>query len=137
MNKGYNEYFAVIAAILLAAVLASGCSTPAQTGNLRDQDSAPISYVTPTSASTQTPAQSYYQCMNVLTQYGLQQQCYQVSNANTNSYAQYTYSKLGFAKSVSEESKQVAYAAYLSAIDKSAAADMKAQYDALIARYSN
>ena len=143
MKNGYNDYFAVLVAVLIAAVLSTGCSTPAQTGNLRDLSSETVSYATPASANSgafgsisQTPAQSYYQCMNVLTQYGLQQQCFQVSNASTNSYAQYNYSKAGFAKGISEETRQSAYAAYLSAIDRSAAADMKAQFDALVARYS-
>lgn len=131
MNKRHNEYLVVLIALILAAVLASGCSTPAQTGNL--YDGAPP---TTTSYDTSSTAQSYYQCVNVLTQYGVQQQCYQVSNPYAASYSQYTYSKAGFAKGLGEETKAQAYAAYLSSLDAQAASDLKAQYDALIAAYS-
>ncbi len=136
MNKGHNEYIAVLVAIILAAVLASGCSTPAQTGNAYQHETQPVSYPVPAGATAaSTASQSYYQCMNVLTQYGYQQQCYQVSNPYATSYTQYTYAKTGFAK-VTDEQKAAAYADYLSSLDDAAAADMKAQYDALIAQYS-
>ena len=132
MNKGHNEYFAVLAAIILAAVLASGCSTPAQTGNLYQHETQPVSY---TNLSSSSASQAYYQCTNVLTQYGYQQQCYQVAAPYASSYSQYTYSKTGFAK-VSEEQKAAAYADYLSTLDEDSASEMKAQFDALIAQYS-
>jgi hypothetical protein len=138
-RKRHNEYFAVLFALILAAVLASGCSTPAQTGNLYEGETpAMTSYSSYGSGSygSSSAAQSYLQCVNVLTQYGVQQQCYQVSSPYATSYPQYTYSKTGFAKGLGDEMKAQAYAAYLSSLDDQAAADLKAQYDALVAQYS-
>lgn len=146
-RKRHNEYFAVLFALILAAVLASGCSTPAQTGNLYEGETPAVisnssygnSYGSGSYGSS-SAAQSYLQCVNVLTQYGVQQQCYQVSSPYATSYPQYTYSKTGFAKGLGEEMKEEmkaqAYAAYLSSLDDQAAADLKAQYDALVAQYS-
>lgn len=137
MNKRHNDYFAVIAAMILAALLASGCSTPAQTGNMYEGETSTLNWDYGSgSTSSGSTSQSYYQCMNVLTQYGMQQQCYQVSSPYANSYSQYTYSKVGFAKGISEEAKVKAYADYLASLDAQTSAEMKAQYDALISQYT-
>ena len=144
MNNNQSHFFALLAALILSAVLASGCSTQAPDALLYSQTPQNQSYPTATytgssagSGTTSTSAaSSYIQCVNVMTAYGLQQQCYQVSNPSAVSYNQYGYSTVGFAKGISQANMQQAYVSYLSSIDANAAADMKAQYDAIIAAYT-
>lgn len=130
-----SQVFALAAALILAAVLASGCSSPPVQGNtFANQTPAATSYYPQT--GTVPVAQAYYNCVNVMTAYGLQQQCYQVQTPYVTSYSQYSYAKTAFAKGVTDEMKQQAYASYLASVDAAAAADVKAQYDAIVAAYT-
>lgn len=142
-NEKHTQIFALVAALILAAVLASGCSTqPADdsTGKTYSSSSSSGSTIDYTnlssSGSTSTASSSYIRCVNVMTAYGQQTQCYQVSGLTASSYDQYVNSKVGFAKGVSQENLQQGYVAYLSSLDADAAADMQAQYDAIVAAYT-
>jgi hypothetical protein len=117
-NETGTQIIAVVAALILAAVLASGCSTPPVQGSVNRND---------------LPAVSYTNCVQVMTNYGLQNQCYATGTQNANSYSQYTYTRTGYAKAVSEEAKQESYKAYLASLEPAALSELNAQWDALAA----
>lgn len=116
-----DQVFALVAALILAAILSTGCSVAPVQGNTIDRnDNASVSYAN---------------CVNVLTAYGTQQVCNTVGGSVAQSYNTYTYSttnKKGFAK----VDLAGAYQSYLDALDSESQANLSAQFDALVAQYA-
>lgn len=117
-----TQVFALLAALALSALLASGCSTPVVSGN--------------TAESSQS---SYGTCLRVLTPQGRGTQCDTVTNPyGVFSYSQYTYSKSSLTVSKSSLTSQVgskemeaAYEAYLQSLDPDVRNELNEQWEAL------
>lgn len=111
-----TQVFALIAALAISMMLASGCSTPVVSGN---------------SVDTKT-SDAFVNCVLVLTPQGRQYQCYSVTTAGTTpattSYTRYTYSKTGLTSKVSETEMQASYEAYLSTLSADQKEDLSAQW---------
>lgn len=138
-NETHAQIFALVAALILAAVLASGCSTPAVTGGMNDDSK---------------PAVSYTNCIQVMTQYGAQYQCNAIgattgtassyntytgattvptTTVPTYTYPTYIYTYDAKRPAVATEKQlQDAYVDYLKTIDADSAAEMSAQWDAIV-----
>jgi hypothetical protein len=119
-----TQIFALVAALILSAVLASGCSTPPVQGSVNTDNTPPVSYA------------SYSNCVQVMTAYGLQNQCYATNTPTTTSYSQYAYNKAGFAAGVTEDNMQDSYKAYLATLDEGSIKELNAKWDAIVATVS-
>ncbi len=119
-NAGQTQIqiFAVIFALVFSALLASGCSTSAVSGNSVDASSESSS--------------GYTRCVQVMTPQGRAYQCNTVSTAATTSYDRYTYTKSALTSKVSETTEmQAAYKAYLSTLSSAELEAMNTQWAAL------
>ncbi len=116
-----TQIFALVAALILAAVLASGCSTPPVSGSVNTNQTPPVSYA------------SFVHCVQVMTDYGMQNQCYATNTSATSSYSQYTYNKAGVTVGVTEANMQASYKAYLASLDESSIKELNAKWDEVAA----
>lgn len=116
-----TQIFALVAALILAAVLASGCATPPVQGSVNTNESPAVSYA------------SYTNCVQVMTSYGMQNQCYATNTPGTQSYSQYTSNKAGFAAGISEQNMQDSYKAYLATLDAQSINELNTKWDSIAA----
>lgn len=117
-----TQIIALVAALIIAAVMASGCSVaPVQGDTINPNNNAGVSYTN---------------CVNVLTQYGTQQQCYAVGSNTVTSYNGYTTPTVTSYYLTSGAELSKSYEDYLAQVNPEDLAALNAQWDALVAQAS-